>query len=106
MNKLKHHDGITIIALIVIIVILLILAGITIATLTGDNGIINKANEAKLETEIAQDKEMLSMYYIEKTVTEIGDVELEDYLNYIEEQGIPTKQENEKKLCRIKWKDI
>ena len=104
MNKLKHHDGITIIALIVIIVILLILAGITIATLTGDNGIINKANEAKLETEIAQDKEMLSMYYIEKTVTEIGDVELEDYLNYIEEQGIPTKQENEKNYAELNGK--
>ena len=34
---LKNFRGITLIALIVTIVVLLILAGVTIATLTGDN---------------------------------------------------------------------
>jgi len=43
----KNSKGITLIALIVTIVILLILAGITINTLTGDNGVINKTKIAE-----------------------------------------------------------
>ena len=34
-------------------IVLLILAGVTIATLTGDNGLMNKANDAKIGTEIS-----------------------------------------------------
>ncbi len=55
----KQSKGITLIALIVTIIILLILAGITIGTITGDNGIINKAQSAKEETEIANEKEVV-----------------------------------------------
>ena len=40
-NKLSNK-GITLIALIVTIIVLLILAGVTIATLTGENGLIRK----------------------------------------------------------------
>ena len=101
---LKEHRGITLVSIVVMIVILIILASVSIATLTGDNGIINKANEAKLETEIAQDKEMLSMHYIEKTVDGMGRVELDEYLNYIEEQGIPTKQENGNNYAEVNGK--
>ena len=36
----SNSKGITLIALVITIIVLLILAGITIATLTGDNGII------------------------------------------------------------------
>lgn len=43
----KKEEGITLIALIITIIILLILAGITIATLTGENGILRKAETAK-----------------------------------------------------------
>ena len=46
MKKVKN-EGITLIALVVTIVVLLILAGISIAMLTGDDGIITKAREAK-----------------------------------------------------------
>ena len=55
----EQSKGITLIALIVTIIILLILAGITIGTITGDNGIINKAQSAKEETEIANEKEVV-----------------------------------------------
>lgn len=54
MNKSK---GITLIALIITIIILLILAGITIVALTGENGLIKKANEAKTKTIKEQIKE-------------------------------------------------
>lgn len=37
MNRLKDKNGITLIALVITIIVLLILAGVTIATLTGDN---------------------------------------------------------------------
>ena len=53
----EKENGITLIALIVTIIILLILAGVTIATLTGENGIITRANEAKTKTEEAAKKE-------------------------------------------------
>ena len=51
------NNGITLIALVITIIVLLILAGVTIATLMGDNGILTKANDAKKETEIAEVKE-------------------------------------------------
>ena len=52
----SNSKGITLIALVITIIVLLILAGITIATLTGDNGIIGKAINAKNETNKANVK--------------------------------------------------
>ena len=49
MEKLQHNKGITLIALIVTIVVLLILAGVSIAVITDDNGVIKSANQAKTE---------------------------------------------------------
>ena len=46
-EQLKINKGITLIALVITIIVLLILAGVTIATLTGDNGILTKAQSAK-----------------------------------------------------------
>ncbi len=45
--KKIDNKGITLIALIVTIIVLLILAGVTIATLTGDNGILSQSQKAK-----------------------------------------------------------
>ena len=46
MNKTKRNArGITLIALVITIIVLLILAGVTIAALSGDNGILTKAKE-------------------------------------------------------------
>lgn len=44
---MKNNKGITLIALVVTIIVLLILAGVSIAMLTGENGILNRAKEAK-----------------------------------------------------------
>ncbi len=58
MNKTKKNTrGITLIALVITIIVLLILAGVTIAALSGDNGILTKAKEAKEKTEQAQKEE-------------------------------------------------
>ena len=43
----KKNNGITLIALVITIIVLLILAGVTIATLTGENRNINKGTNCK-----------------------------------------------------------
>ena len=52
-TKFKGSNGITLIALVITIIVLLILAGVSIAMLTGDNGILTQAQRAKAETENA-----------------------------------------------------
>ena len=61
MNKNSKERGITLIALIVTIIVLLILAGVTIATLTGENGIITKAIEARERTNQASAEEQVRL---------------------------------------------
>ena len=56
-ERMKQENGITLIALVITIIVLLILAGVTIATLTGENGILNQANQAKIKSDIAEVKE-------------------------------------------------
>ena len=58
-NNLVETKGITLIALVITIIVLLILAGITIASLTGNNGLLARAVAAKEETEKAGAKEQI-----------------------------------------------
>ena len=57
LKKNKGEKGITLIALIVTIIVLLILAGVSIAMLTGENGILTQAQNAKNKTEEAATNE-------------------------------------------------
>ena len=70
MNELKgekgknmRNKGITLIALVITIIVLLILAAVSIATLTGENGILTRAQDAKTNTEIAEEKEAIGLAY-------------------------------------------
>ncbi len=63
-NQEKTNKGITLIALVITIIVLLILAGISIATLTGENGVLNKANTAKEETTKQEAKEKVQVEVI------------------------------------------
>ena len=65
MKKVKGSKGITLIALVITVIVLLILAGVTIATLTGENGILEKVNQAKKENEKAKRREMAELYISE-----------------------------------------
>ena len=60
-GKNMRNKGITLIALVITIIVLLILAGVSIATLTGENGILTRANDAKEQTEIASVKEQAQL---------------------------------------------
>ena len=60
-SSLTKQKGITLIALVITIIVLLILAGISIAMITGENGILTKATTAQEETKKAQYKEGLEL---------------------------------------------
>ena len=81
----KKNTGITLIALVITIIVLLILAGVTIATLTGENGILTRASDASRETEIASVKEQAQL----------------DIANWVAEE-----LENGRKGIASNWEDI
>ena len=64
-EKFKNTKGITLIALVITIIVLLILAGVSIATLMGDNGILTNASRAKTEDAHANVREAISLAYSE-----------------------------------------
>ena len=61
MVKTKEERGITLIALVITVIVLLILAGVGIAMLTGNNGILTQANQAKEKTKVATAKEKVQL---------------------------------------------
>ena len=86
-NKVKYvkeSNGITLIALVITIIVLLILAGVTIATLTGENGILTRANNAKTETEEAKENELRRLTALEAATN------LETYLYEDENEDTAT----------------
>lgn len=70
----KNSKGITLIALVITIIVLLILAGVTIATLTGDNGILKQADKAKTETTMGEEKEAIGLAYNGAKTEKLGGV--------------------------------
>ncbi len=68
MQKRAKTSGITLIALVITIIVLLILAGVAIATLTGDNGILTKAVQAKDATRGGEVKDYVRMAVAENVV--------------------------------------
>ena len=70
MKNFRKNQGITLIALVITVIVLLILAGITIATLIGDNGILTRAQEAKNKTEQAEKDEKEKLGDMEDTINE------------------------------------
>ena len=58
---MKNQKGITLIALVITIIVLLILAGVSIAMLTGDNGILTQTNKAKYTQIEGQVKEEINL---------------------------------------------
>ena len=81
-KKISEQSGITLIALVITIIVLLILAGVTIATLTGDNGLLTKAGNAKDASIDGKIEEQIKLAYQEWQVAQYtGNIESID--NYI-----------------------
>lgn len=60
----KTNSGVTLIALVITIIVLLILAGVSIATLMGDNGLLTQAGNAKEKTNKATAEEKVQVEVI------------------------------------------
>ena len=75
----KTEKGITLVALVVTIVVLLILAGVSINTVLGDDGIIKKAKEAAEATKRASAEEEMNRLVLEYQLAK-NDETLESFL--------------------------
>lgn len=85
-NYHSNSNGITLIALVITIIVLLILATVSIATLTGENGIIGKSEEAKEKNEIGQEKEIVTLA--------VADSKMNNSQNVLEENELQNALEN------------
>ena len=75
----KQKNGITLIALVITIVVLSILAGVSINTVVGDDGIIQKAKEAAKTTRRASAEEEMNRLVLEYQLAK-SDENFEDFL--------------------------
>ena len=93
-EKLKERNGITLIALVITIIVLLILAGVTIASITGENGILGKAQSAKIKNEKASIQEEIERAVLASRMNDnvkIDTTTLEEELNKIDGLTIESK---------------
>ena len=98
--KLKEREkGITLIALVITIIVLLILAAVSIAMLTGENGILSKASNAKEKHLIAQYEEELNLCIMEMQTDELGTLTMSKLIENLP-QYIQTEQPGE----QYEWK--
>ena len=80
-NK-KQTKGITLIALVITIIVLLILAGVSIAMLTGENGILTQAQRAKEQTEQTSDEERIKLAVMAASINDNGYIESIDETSF------------------------
>ena len=99
-TKLKESEkGITLIALVITIIVLLILAAVSIAMLTGENGILSKASNAKEKHLIAKYEEELNLCIMEMQTDELGTLTMQKLIENLP-QYIQTEQPGE----QYEWK--
>ena len=106
LQKKNKELGITLIALAVTIIVMLILAGVTMAALTSENGIINQANKAKETNKVAKTEEEARLEYsnliVEKQIEGQGEAtELSDVIGKLEENGYETAEKEGKNYIKI-----
>lgn len=103
MKNLKEElkfgkKGITLIALVITIIVLLTLAGITITTLTGENGILTNAQNASGQTKKTSAFESINILLGEWKIRNLTEgITLEDFLNEkvdIEIESVEKKENN------------
>lgn len=83
-KKLKEKtSGITLIALVVTVIVILILAGISIGMLTGNNGIINQASNAKEQANEASILENIELA-ITRSDSKYGDIDKSKLITNLE----------------------
>ena len=76
-TKFKNNKGITLIALVITIIVLLILAGVSVSMLSGENGILNQATNAKKQTEQASTDEAVKLAALSALTAGNGEMKLD-----------------------------
>ena len=76
---MKRNKGITLIALVITIIVLLILAGVAIAMLSGENGILKKAADAKTNTGKSSEEEQVRLAALSALAADNGNIGTEKY---------------------------
>ena len=84
-KQTKNNRGITLIALVITIIVLLILAGVSIAMLTGENGILTQATNAKEKTSKAEEEEKINMAVLGSSIADNGYSEILDEASFRQE---------------------
>lgn len=106
---LREKKGITLIALVITIIVLLILAGVTIATLFGDNGILTKATEASEKSKIGDETEIIKLAYnackMDETNSEIETEKMRLEINQLAGEDKATVQEYQTEKIVIAFKN-
>lgn len=98
----RKSEGITLIALVITIIILLILAGITISSITGNNGIIGNAGTAKEETEIANEKEILEQAtVVTMGKDKYGNIKQEMLQEELSDDNVEVTQSGNNFICKF-----
>ena len=92
-TKKKNARGITLIALVITIIVLLILAGVTINSLSGENGIITKSKEAKIKTEKSKTIEKINLAILTAMTKGDGDIDNTTLREELEKEGLTVKTE-------------
>ena len=87
LKVVKEKKGITLIALVITIIVLLILAGVTIATLTGDNGILTQTTKAKEESEKAEIIEQIQLDIADKQIENLGSIDEDEFYEILGKYG-------------------
>ena len=101
----KFQNGITLIALVITIIVLLILAGVSIATLTGENGILTRANDSNTQTEIATEKEEIELAIINSYINDEYTLNTEVLLEELKKNDKDAILLNLVNLFEIEYKD-
>ena len=79
ISKLREQKGVTLIVLVTIIIILLILAGVSVAMLSGNNGIISNAFKARSDNTVGDDIEQIRASYSAEKMNLMRKANGEDY---------------------------
>ena len=88
INQKEAQNGITLIALVITIIVLLILAGVSIAMLTGQNGILTQAQTSKKETDQSKAEEKIKLAIMSaRSRSNTASLELDKLKEEITNQG-------------------
>ena len=100
-TKKKNARGITLIALVITIIVLLILAGVTINALSGENGILKRATQAKSKTGRANALEQINLAIITARTEGLGQVDKTVLRDEITKAGMTVKTDGDDLPCEV-----